>query len=128
MQGVISLCVCVCEQCCWSLLWPQHTTLSPALGRSPAGEAGPRLAFNWRRTVGHESHSAPSLLPEWVCFPLSDSLTSSLPSPPCPVWRMSVKCGGARHRNKAPYWAWNLWVNVRLGHKLQETGLEKRRK
>lgn len=36
-------------------------------------------------------------------------------------------CSGATQRNKAPYWIQGAWVNVRLGHKPQETGGEERR-
>lgn len=31
-------------------------------------------------------------------------------------------CSGATPRNKAPYRVQSAWVNVRLGHKLAETG------
>ncbi|KAI4817823.1 hypothetical protein KUCAC02_011197, partial [Chaenocephalus aceratus] len=36
--------------------------------------------------------------------------------------RASVMCNGASQRNKAPYWARCVWVNVCLGHKPEETG------
>lgn len=34
-------------------------------------------------------------------------------------------CSGATERNKAPYRAQSVWVNVCLGHKPQETGGKK---
>lgn len=90
------------------------------------------MECNWRSTIDHESHSAPSfssLNSGLLCFSLtdSDSFSPSWVPPPPPVRRTSVMCSGATQRNKAPYWVQSAWVNVLLGTKPQETGKKMRR-